>query len=387
MNEDDYVAEKPGDLVPATYQGKRGKAFVPTDLPPEIIFDSEIAAASERAGVALGNLNGAGRILPDPTLLLRPFMSREALASSRIEGTRAEYGQLLLLEAADKDAITDPDYQEVSNYIEALYYGWHKPEDRPVSISLLLEIHGILLRGVRGANKGPGQLREQQVLIGSSLDNINSARFVPPPPEFVRDLLEHLCLFIEQPSELPALVRIALIHYQLEAIHPFQDGNGRLGRVVLPMILGWWQMLDLPLLYLSEFFEDHRDEYVDRMLAVSQKAAWREWILFTLKAVEDQSNDALLRVQRLLELREEMRIQYQSSRMTAILPIIDVLFNGPAITIPRAAEIANVTYRTASKAVDQLVTDGVLRPTEVRRRNRIFVADSIIGAIMNLPTE
>lgn len=383
MHPNQYGEGYPGQLVTVMSRtGKRGWAYIPNDLPPNLIFDQEIAYAAERAAIALGNLNGSGRMLPNPTLLMSPFMSREALASSRIEGTRAEFGQLVLLEASDEHEITDPDIQEVSNYIAALHAGWHKPKERPFSTGFLMELHQQLLSGVRGSTRGPGELREIQVMIGSALDDLVRARFVPPPPEMVRGLLDDLCAFIESDSEIPALVKLALVHYQFETIHPFQDGNGRLGRLIMPLLLGLWGDLDLPLLYLSEFFEDHRDEYVDRMLAVSQCGEWKEWILFTLKAVEEQANDAVVRGRQLLRLREELRQRYQGSRSGSIVQVIDMLFERPSLTIRRAAEQAGITYAAASRIVSKLEEDGVLEEVTGHRRNRVYLAPDIITAMV-----
>jgi Fic family protein len=190
-----------------------GWAFVPNDLPPSLdFFDLEIASAAERAAIALGNLNGSGRMLRNPTLLLRPFIRREALASSRIEGTRAEFDQLILFEASNPAGHQDPDLQEVTNYLQTVQSGWQRPPERPLSTGFLMELHQQLLSGVRGSTKGPGKLRPHQVVIGRSGDDLLTARFVPPPPEEVRELLDRLCRYIVAPSQLPALVRLSRIH-------------------------------------------------------------------------------------------------------------------------------------------------------------------------------
>lgn len=389
MRPDDFEQGFPGRFVRVTGRGgKAGWAFIPDDLPPDDDFvDLEIASAAERAGIALGNLNGSGRMLRNPTLLLQPFMRREALASSRIEGTRAEFDQLILFEAADPGTPQDPDIQEVTNYLHTVYSGWQRPRERPFSTGFIMELHQQLMDGVRGSTKGPGVLRPNQVMIGSGGDDISNARFVPPPPEEVRELLERLCDYIVAPSKLPALVRLALIHYQFEAIHPFQDGNGRLGRILMPLILGEWQMLDLPLLYLSEYFEDHRSEYVDALYAVSQRGAWKEWVLFTLLAIEHQSCDAMIRSQYLLTLREDLREKYQAGKSTNTLRIVDLLFEMPAVTISRAATYLDITNPAASRIVGQLVEDGVLEEVTGFRRNRIFVARGIVAAMTQRPSE
>ncbi len=387
MKPDDFAHGFPGQCVKiASREAGTGWAFIPDNLPPELLMDHDLASATERATWALGNLNGSGRWLPNPSLLIQPFMRREALASSRIEGTRAEFDQLVLLEAMDEE-IQDLDLQEVANYLKALRSGWNKPKDRPASVGFLRELHYELLSGVRGSSKHPGELRSTQVMIGRRGDSVASARFVPPPPDHVRDLLEALCAYIEAPSTIPALIRLALIHYQFETIHPFEDGNGRLGRLLMPLILGNWGLLDLPLLYLSEFFEDHRDEYVDGLYAVSQRGAWKEWILFTLRAIERQSSDAMHRGRHILEVREQLRRKYQAGRSTSILQIVDYLFERPAIMVGHAAEQAGITYAAANNAIQVLVNDGVLEEATGNRRNRVFVAPQVMAAMTSRVSE
>lgn len=382
MKPGDFADGYPGQCVKVLMrEGESGWAFIPDDLPPDLHMDDDLASATERATWALGNLNGSGRWLPNPALLIQPFMRREALASSRIEGTRAEFDQLVLLEAIDEEEIQDLDIQEVANYLKALRSGWNKPKDRPTSVGFMMELHQELLSGVRGSTKNPGELRSMQVMIGRRGDNVASARFVPPPADQVRGLLESLCAYIEAPSTLPALIRLALIHYQFETIHPFEDGNGRLGRLLMPLILGNWGLLDLPLLYLSEFFEDHRDEYVDALFAVSQRGAWKEWILFTLRAVERQSADAMYRGRHILESRERLRQRYQAGRSTSILQIVDMLFERPAITVGQAAERTAITYAAANKAIQTLVKDGVIEEATGNRRNRVFIAPQVMAAM------
>ncbi len=378
----DFTPDAPGTMIRIPSRtGQQGWAFVPHPLPPSIQFDQRIATAAERAALALGNLNGSGRMLPNPALLIRPFMNREALASSRIEGTRAEFDQLVLMEASEEGNVSDPDIQEVTNYIKALHTGWHKPAERSFSPGFMMELHQQLLAGVRGSTMNPGALRHVQVLIGNRNDDLQRARFVPPPPELVRDLLEDLCRYIETKSDLPLLVRLALIHYQFETIHPFMDGNGRLGRLLMPLILGTWGALELPLLYLSEYFEDHRDEYIDALYAVSQRGAWNEWILFTLGAVEQQADDAVVRGRQLLDLQEELRVLYGAGRSTSVMQIIDHLFARPSLTVKQAAAFAQITPNAAARIIDSLVLDGVLEEVTGQKRNRVFLARGIMDAM------
>ncbi len=345
-------------------------------------MDIELASVAEQAALALGRLSQLGRMLPNPTLLIGPFIRREALASSRIEGTRAEFGELVLAETSSEAKDNNPDIQEVLNYVRALESGWNRPPERPFSTNFMMELHQQLMDGVRGQNKNPGRLRPMEVLIGGPNDDLVRARFVPPPAAEVRHLLDDLSAFIENPPPLPALIRLALIHYQFETIHPFEDGNGRLGRLLMPLVLGKWGLLDQPLLYLSEYFEARRDEYIDHLLAISQKGVWRDWIVFTLKAVETQPDDAVSRGHLLLEMRETLRAQYQAGSSGKILTIIDNLFANPAITIHQAMDVADLGYSQAGSLIRTLQSDGVLIEATGRKRNRTFLAPAIVQAIL-----
>lgn len=384
MKPQDFENNTPGQMVNITsVRGEAGWAYIPNPLPPDNLeIDAELASAAEAAGIALGNLNGLGRMLPNPLVLIRPFVGREALASSRIEGTRAEFNQLVLAEAETFREDADPDIQEVTNYMQALMVGWTSGTDRPFSVGYILELHQLLMTGVRGQHKNPGELRNIQVMIGGPYDSLARARFVPPPAANVRMLLEDLVTYAVEDKQLTALVRLALIHYQFETIHPFLDGNGRLGRLLIPLILHSWKVLDFPLLYLSEYFERHRDRYIDLLYAVSQRAAWKEWILFTLRAIEEQSNEAFMRSTQLLGFREELRAQYQGRRSGHILTVIDRLFESPAISYQGVVDSAGVSFNTARSIVQGLVADGVLVEATGRKRNQVFLAPQIYAAIV-----
>jgi len=380
MQPSSFSKQAPGNLISiASQSGKPAWAFVPNPLPPELAADHEITDATVRATKELGNLNGVGSFLRNPTLLIRPFVQREALASSRIEGTKAEYGQLVLLEAADGDEpdTSDPDLQEVTNYIQALLTGWNRPLERPFSTGFLMELHQQLLAGVRGSTKNPGQLRAVQVFIGTARDDAASARFVPPPSEMVRTLLDDLCTYIVDHQQYAPLVRVALMHYQFETIHPFMDGNGRLGRLMIPLALGLWGELELPLLYLSEYLEDHREEYIDHLYTISTQGAWKPWLLFMLRAIELQAQDSFQRIKDLNLLREDLRERYQD-KTGRTLQVVDHLFDRPSLTVKSTANLLGVTLPTASRIIDQLVTDGLLEEITGRKRDRIFIASDIV---------
>ncbi len=384
MNPSSFAPDAPGQLVSiASASGKSAWAFVPSPLPPDLIADHGISEATARATLALGNLNGVGQMLRNPNLLIRPFVQREALASSRIEGTKADYGQLVLLEASDDEMAEseDPDLQEVANYTRTLFSGWHRPTDRPFSTGFLMELHSQLLDGVRGSEMNPGRLRSIQVLVGTQNDDTSSARFVPPPPEMVRGLLDDFCLYVVSDRQYASLVRLALIHYQFETIHPFMDGNGRLGRLLLPLTLGLWGELDLPLLYLSEYIEDHRDEYIEHLFNVSSKGDWRSWILFMLEAIERQAKESYLRIRELNDLREELRHRYQERTSGKTIQMIDQLFDKPSLTVKSTAKILNVAIPTATRIVDELVKDGVIEEITGRKRDRVFISRPIMDVM------
>jgi Fic family protein len=384
MNPSSFAPDAPGDLVTIpSVSGKPAWAFVPNALPPDLAADHDIADAIGRATLALGNLNGVGQMLRNPDLLIRPFVQREALASSRIEGTKADYDQLIRLEALDDEPeiVEDPDLQEVTNYIETLFTGWHREAERPFTTGFLMELHHQLLSGVRGFDKQPGKLREVQVFIGTNRDDAASARFVPPPPERVRGLLDELCSYIVTSRRYASLIRVALIHYHFETIHPFMDGNGRLGRLLIPLSLGLWNELDMPLLYLSEYLEDHRDEYIDHLYAVSARGDWKGWILFLLDAIERQSRDSYVRIRELNRLRESLRERYQGESSPRLLIVIDHLFDRPSLTVRSTARLLGVTVPTATKDIERLVADGVLKEVTGRKRDRIYIAQDIVNVM------
>lgn len=384
MKPEDFQEPYPGRMVEFTdSRGEQAWSFIADELPVTIPHDADITSAAVSAAMALGRLDGAAMHVQNSALFLRPFISREALSSSRIEGTRADYNQLILFEAEDHDEADNPDIQEVQNYIEALGQGWIAQGDRAFSPGLIMDLHRTLLSGVRGEQKSPGLLRQDHVFIGGPGDTAQSARFIPSPPSEVRPLLDNLCAYIEDRSPVSPLIRIAIIHYQFEAIHPFLDGNGRLGRLLIPLVLHKWGHLSKPMLYVSEYFEHHRDEYINSLYRVSQQGAWKEWILFTLRAIEFQAIDAHQRSAQLWNLREQWLSTYRSGNISQI---IDALFSRPAITIKRAAEYASITTAAAGRIIKKLEDEGVVTEVTGGMRNRVFFAKEIAEIILQ-PSE
>lgn len=374
-----FTEEKTGQVV-KTLQGYW--AFVPDPLPPPLIPSWGLVRQISEADRALSELAGVARTLPNPHLLISPFVRREAVLSSRIEGTQASLSDLLFFEASGNIPPQVPDVQEVSNYVKALEYGLVRLQDLPVSLRLIKEIHERLMDGVRGEHLTPGEFRRSQNWIGPPGCTLMDAVFVPPPETEMKEALGELERYLHSPSSLPPLVRLALFHYQFEAIHPFLDGNGRVGRLLLTLLLCAEGLLPQPLLYLSAFFERHRREYYRLLLVVSQSGQWSEWINFFLRGVAEQSRDAIRRSNRLMDLWQAYRQRLQSARLSALLlQLVDELFSYPVITIAQAAEHLDVTQRSAALNIEKLIDEGILDEATGRQRNRIFVAPEIIQII------
>lgn len=381
MDPNDFRNADTGKLVPTI----KGFAFLPDPLPPRRMLDlAPLIPALSRAERALGELSGVGRTLQNPFLLVRPFMRREAVASSKIEGTVTNLPQLLLFELDRGTDRAPSDAKEVLNYVRALEFALDQLDTLPISGRLIKEAHRILLKGVeihRGARIVPGEYRSDQNWIGARL--IEDARFVPPPPQEVDDAMSSLEKYIHQEDdEIPLLMRLALIHYQFEAIHPFPDGNGRVGRLLIPLILCARKEISQPLLYLSSYFEKNYDDYIDHMLTVSTHGLWESWIAFFLSAVEESCREAIDKARALQDLQKQYRGRVQRARSSALLGrLIDLLFEHPAITTRYAADRLNITYNAAKNNIERLVEDGILRPSADNRRPKLFFADAIIDTL------
>lgn len=357
-------------------------AFVPAKLPPQLELSWSLTSALASAERAVGKLAGIGHTLPNPHLLIRPFVRREAVLSSRIEGTQASVGDLLLFETAGEPAANETDVREVANYIAALDYGRELLTRLPLSLRFLREVHARLLAGVRGENRAPGEFRRIQNWIGPERCTISDATYVPPPVAEMEKALDAFERYLHARSGLPLLVRCGLIHYQFEAIHPFLDGNGRVGRLLMTFLLESEGALDQPLLYLSAFFERNRDDYYRLLRDVSYRSAWEEWLTYFLRGVAEQADDAITRSQAMLALWKSYREKVTAARNSALLAaIVDELFASPATTIVRLAKQFNVSYPAAKHNVEKLVNLGILRLRSSDGRNRIFVADAILAAV------
>jgi len=354
-------------------------AFVPHPLPPPMQFGGRVLLLSDRAMLSLGRLDGKAQTLPNPHMLIRVFQQQEALLSSRIEGTIADPQELLLAEVS-RGAPPSSGVREVRNYMDALDRGLRQLQELPVSLRLIRDAHRRLMRGVRGQEQRPGEFRDIQNYIGKP-GGFSNARFVPPPVAEMRECLDAFEKFLHSEDDLPALVRLAFIHYQFEAIHPFRDGNGRIGRLLLVILLCDWKLLSHPLIYLSGYFDKHRDAYLDHLLAVSQRGAWEEWLRFFLQAVDEQAREAFERATSLLALREQYRERLQALRASsAALRLVDALFVRPILTVPVARGLLKMTYRGAQQVLLKLERAKII--TEWRRvsggRPKAFFAEEII---------
>ncbi len=272
--------------------------------------------------------------------------------------------------------------REVHNYVRALDYGLERSKTLPVSLRLIREMHGILMDGVRGEHLTPGEFRRSQNWIGPPGSTIESATIVPPPVGEMHQALDSLEKFIHTPSDIPQLARAGLIHYQFEAIHPFLDGNGRVGRLLVTLLLVEWGLISQPLLYLSAFFEARRLDYYDRLLMVSQRGEWEKWLLFFLQGVSSQSLDAITRIERLGRLRSAYQERLRMERAEArLLQTLDVLFERPILNIRQLESALNVPYRTAQRYIERLEGIGILREVTGQARNRLYRADEIVRAL------
>jgi len=386
MDPSQFGPRAPGQAV--SVPGKGYYAFIPAPLPPDLQWTDALVRALSEADRAIGELAGLGRTIANPALLIQSFVRREAVLSSRIEGTQASINDLYQYEVDQLSSLSRPsDVKEVYNYVQALEYGLNRLKTLPLSLRLIREIHAHLMAGVRGGTQTPGEFRRTQNWIGTPGAYLADAAFVPPPPDAMHEALNQFESFLHGASELPSLVQLGLIHYQFEVIHPFLDGNGRVGRLLLALLLCAWELLPQPLLYLSAYFEMHRDQYYSHLLTVSQSGAWAAWLSFFLNAVKTQSTDAIVRADRLLALREQYHQRFQNQRTSSrLLQAVDYLFQRPILTVTHLAEAIDVSVMSASRYVATLEGKGVLTEITGQTRNRRYLADEVLAAI-NRPVD
>jgi Fic family protein len=380
MDACDFTQSTAGTIMP-TLDGHQ--AFVPSAPPLFTGWDDSLATTLSRADIALGMLCGLGENLPNPHLLVNPFARREAVLSSRIEGTVSSLSDLLEYEAREGQS---RDAREVSNYVRALEYGLQRLQELPISLRLIRELHAILLDGVRGAEARPGQFRDRQNWIGSPGSSIEEAVYVPPPVIEMMSCLDAFERFVQNGRQTPVLVHAAMMHWFFEAIHPFIDGNGRVGRLLIILFLCERGVLTKPLLYLSAFFEANRAEYYDLLLDVSRHGRWREWLLYFLRGVAVQSEDAVRRARRLLELHRHYLDSAVARRVPAsAMRLIELIFMRPVLNIRMATDYLGVSFPAASKAVALLEEAGMLEEISGGRRNRMYRAAEVMDVLERDP--
>lgn len=366
-------------------------AFVPNSLPPKLDLDLRLSQTLSAADRAVGELEGLARTLRDPHIFVRPLMRSEAVVSSRIEGTQADLTDLFAYEAgqlslrSDRAATPQDDVHEVLNYVRAMEYGLERRETFPVSGRFIRELHAILMEGVRGEHHTPGEFRTSPNWIGPPGCNLNEASYVPPPPgDELNSTLNEFEGYLHTERMYPPLVELALIHYQFEAIHPFLDGNGRVGRLLAALLIVHWGLLSEPLLYLSEYFERNRDDYYNLLLAVSVEGAWREWVEFFLRGVAEQAQVTNRRAHALLDLQEAWHERLkETSQSASPFHLADSLFESPFLTIPYAERILDVSYPAARDNVRRLVDVGILSQWGEESRPKQFFAREILQILMS----
>jgi len=358
-------------------------AFVPAALPPDpaIAFTPELQTLLSTADLAVGRLDGSIQTLPNPDLFVMMYVRKEAVLSSQIEGTQSSLQDLLAAEAQVLAPDAPKDVDEVVSYVGAMNYGLSRLPELPVSVRLIREIHAKLMTGVRGADLQPGELRRIQNWIGPAGSTLATATFIPPPPGLVPDALADLERFLHAPDDLPLLVRIGLAHAQFETIHPFLDGNGRCGRLLVTFLLYESRALHKPALYLSHYFKQHRQEYYDRLQGVRDEGGWEAWLAFFLRGVAEVSVEATETARRILALREAHRaavVERLGRAAASGLRVLESLYQRPIVSVSHIRELTGTTFPAANELASRLVELGILVEFTGQKRHRRFRYDPYV---------
>jgi Fic family protein len=379
-------------LKAANDQGRSGRyvsqstgyrAFIPTPLPPDppVRIEAELQQRLSEADRALGRLDGSVETLPNPNLFVYMYVRKEAVLSSQIEGTESSLQDLLAAEAQVVEGLPG-DVDEVVNYVRAMNLGLARLNDLPVSIRLIREIHHELLQGARGSRLTPGELRQSQNWIGPGGSTLTTATFIPPPPHDVPALLGDVETFLHRDDDVPLLIKIGLAHAQFETIHPFLDGNGRIGRLLITFLLCERKVLDKPVLYLSHFFKQHREEYYDRLQAVRDTGDWEGWLTFFLRGVSEVSLEAAATARKILALREEHRRQITDRLGRAAgngHRLLEQLYEKPIVSVNDVRAISRTTFPSANQIVQRLVELGILKEITGQARHRRFLYEPYVA--------
>jgi Fic family protein len=353
------------------------RAFIPAPLPPNppIKFDTELVLLLSKADRCLGRLDGVASVLPNPNLFVAMYVKHEAVLSSQIEGTQSTLEDVLQFEINAQGQDVPKDVEEVVNYVQAMNYGIERLKELPLSLRLIREIHAELLKAVRGATKNPGEFRQSQNWIGAANGNLSNAVFVPPPVHEMKQALDNLEKFLHDTS-LPVLIQCALAHAQFETIHPFLDGNGRVGRLLITFLLCERQILHRPLLYLSYYLKANRAEYYDRLMDIRNNGNWEGWLKFFLRGIIEVSQSATETARAILDLRENNRetiIEGATGIAANALKLLDYLYSQPIITVKIVEVVLQTAFRTANKLVEQLVQLNLLEEMTGQKRNRVYI--------------
>lgn len=359
------------------------EAFVPNPLVPNfpLRMDSELQVLLSAADRAIGRLDAATELVPNPDLFVAMYVRREAVLSSQIEGTQASLVDLLEYEAESARKGNKPDVQEVVNYVRAMNYGLNRLRELPLSLRLIKEIHCELLTDVRGGHCDLGEFRSSQNWIGPPGCSLSESVFVPPPPQVIMAAMGNLEVFLHDETPMPPLIKCGLAHAQFETIHPFLDGNGRMGRLLITFMLCWRRVLQRPLLYISDYFKRYRQEYYDSLQRVRDRDDWEGWMRFFLEGVRTVSLQATETARKIQSLRDEHReLIGREIRGTAIgFILLDHLFEIPLITVNQVAKFISRSYPVANDLINSLVRLGLVKEITGQRRNRIYSYEPYLG--------
>jgi Fic family protein len=382
-------SQRLGRYIVKTYEKETVRAFVPPPMPPDppLRLDG-LQQLLEQANQAVGRLDGLASILPDLSLFIYTYVRKEAVLSSQIEGTQSSLSDLLMFENDEVPGVPIQDVQEVSNYVAAMNHGLQRLRSGfPFSLRLICEIHDVLLSKGRGSEKQPGEFRRSQNWIGGTRPG--NASFVPPPPELVLDCMSNLELFLhEDRPDLPLLIKAALVHVQFETIHPFLDGNGRLGRLLITFLLCAQNVICEPILYLSLYFKTHRTTYYDLLDRVRVKGDWEVWLDFFLTGVKETADQAASAARRIVALFEEHQRQIETLGRPAasVLRVFQHMQRNPIVSIPATAQKIGISAPTVAKSLEHMRRLAILREITGRERHRLFVYEPYL-AILNEGTE
>jgi Fic family protein len=380
---DSNIFKKPnGGLLDLTLNKKIYSVFIPNTLPIKILYSENIIKKIELANNNLGKLSGLINNLPNSDLFLKPYLKKEAVLSSKIEGTRSSLSDVFKADLQNKNL--NNDLKEVLNYIKALEIGLEEINTKKISLELVLKLNKILLTDVRGNNEFVGKIRDVQNWIGTPDSNLETSKYNPPNPENVFSLLNNLIEYINLEDNTSILIKTALIHYQFEAIHPFVDGNGRVGRLLIMLYLCKSKLLDKPILYLSEYFDKNKEQYYYHLLNMSTNSDYNGWFEYFLDGIIEQSINTIKKVNKLLEYRNKTRKYLKEKEVNMkVMIIFDYLFSNPYIDVIKGKEILKIdNYTTSKRTILKLIDLGVLK--EDNQKNKRYIAEEINRIILEI---